>query len=172
MVADLLDQLLANTYTQTEALSRLRALRDLILVQLFGSKTKSTRAERPPSPDGMGPTGQQTLWLTSLDKDFYSQFNRKNVYGLFDSLEREIKKNKPLVIYLPFELPEESVTDLGQRLRKNFGKNFLAEIKIDPLLIAGCSLVWNGIYKDYSIRQKITDNRERILAMIGEYIKK
>lgn len=160
MTQNLLDNILAKTYTQTEALSRLHALKNLLVVELFGHKDSHPSAVH----------AQETSWLVSLGKDFYKHFNKNNVYKIFDSLESEIKQIKPLVVFLPFELPEEGITVLGQRLRKLFGKRFLAEIKIDPTLLGGAAFVWNGVYKDYSIRKKIEDNKERIIKMLKEEI--
>lgn len=166
MINKLLDQLLAETYTRADALSRLRALKDLFLVEMFGSaqeiKPQTSRRETP---------GQHTPWIVSLGSSIRRYFNRDNVYQLFDSLEEEIKKIKSLVIYLPSIMPEEGTVAIGKHLRKTYGTRFLMEIKVDPSLLAGCGLVWNGIYKDYSIRQKIDGNRTKILEMIKEELR-
>jgi len=166
MIKDLLDQILSQTYTQTQALARLRVLKDLVLLQLFGHgyKKQANPLKLPPN--------QQTNWLVTLNQEIFKNFTKDNAYQIFDELEREIRTIKPLVVCIPFELPEEGITELGQYLRKIFGKNFMAEIKIDPSLIAGTALVWNGVYKDYSIRNKISDNRDQILHIIKEYLKK
>lgn len=165
MPKQLLDQILSETYTQTEALDRLRSLKNLVLVQLFGHGAKETKV------DLNQPGSSQTTWLISLGADFLKNFNRDNVYQTFDELEKEIKSIKPLTIFLPFEMSEEALIKIGKYLRSSFGSNFLFEVKIDPELIAGTALVWNGIYKDYSVRQKIVENRGKILAMLQEYLK-
>lgn len=166
MIQQLLDIILSQTYTQADALSRLQALKDLILFQLFqkGKEVSDLHAPEHSNP--------QTAWLISIGTDFYKLFNRQNVYTLFDSLEAEIKKLKPLIVYLPIDLPEEAVTELGQYTRQMFGKNFLIDLKVDPTLLAGTALVWNGIYRDYSIRKKIEDNRTDIIKMLREEIKR
>ena len=156
MIQPLLDKILAQTYTQTDALNRLHALKNLLVAELFGRGKSSDRQTAP----------------VSLGKDFYKHFNRNNVYNLFDTLEEKIREIKPLVIFLPFELPEEGMAALGQRMRRLFGKNFLAEIKLDPNLLAGAALVWDGVYKDFSLREKIEDNRERIIKTLREGMKR
>ncbi len=166
MGKDLLEQILAETYTQTEALQRLRVLRELIFLQLFGEGEKKT-IDAP-----ITPPVQQTGWMASFDRQIFKTFTKDNVYKIFNEIEAEIKKIRPLVVFVPFELPEIGITAIGQYLRKNFGKNFLFETKIDPAIIAGTALVWNGIYKDYSVRQKIIENRKQILEMMKGYLKK
>lgn len=161
----LLDQILAQTYTKEQALIRLHVLRDLVLVKLFG-KEKAASFNKTGHHSPM----QQTSWIVSLGPDIYKHFNRKNVYKIFNTLEEEITKIQPLVVYLPFEIPVNELSAVGVNLRKNYGKRFLLETKLDPSLIAGTALVWNGIYKDYSIRKKIADNRQLILKTLKEYV--
>lgn len=167
MIDQLLDQILANTFTQSQALSRLHVLKDLVLVKLFGQKnvpqTTETKKERSPA--------QATNWIISLG-NIYRHFTRENVYKTFESLEQEIKKIQALVVYLPFELPEQSIAEIGSYLRNQYGKRFLLETKTDPTLIAGTALVWKGTYKDYSIRKSIQDNRSLILTTLKEYLSK
>lgn len=151
MTQDIIDQILANTYTQADALRRIGILKDAVMGKLFGSE-KIASAQIP--------------------QNIYSYFTQKNAYKLFDEIITEIKKITPLVVYLPFEIPEQELINLGIYLRKDYGKNFLIEVKYDPSLIAGTALIWNGIYKDYSIRQKIADNHEVIIEMLKDYMHK
>ncbi|MBI4036820.1 F0F1 ATP synthase subunit delta [Candidatus Daviesbacteria bacterium] len=148
MTQQVLDQILAETYTQTEALDKLRVLKELAVTELFGHGAKE-----------------------SNQTDFLKNFNRDNVYQIFDELEKEIRTIKPLTIFFPFEMSAAELTKVGKYLRSKFGSSFLFEARIDPNLIAGVALVWNGVYKDYSVRQKIADNQDKILAVLQEYIK-
>lgn len=157
---ELTTKILDGSYTQTQALKRLRALKDLGIAKLFGKQ--ETKDEI---------LVEQDSWFASLDKNFFRPFTKDNVYKLFEDAEKAIKDIKPLMIYLAVEIPEVEIAKIGQYLRQTYGNNFLMEIKIDPSLIAGTAFVWNGIYKDYSLRQKITDNRQAILSTLKGYIK-
>lgn len=163
----ILDEILANTYTQSQAVKRLHTLKDLVVVKLFHTQAKENlKSVTLPLPAH----DQQTSWITSLDPKIYEYFDRKNVYNLFTELEEAINKITPLTIYLPFEIPEETVASIGQSLRKTYGKNFLMDIKIDPSLIAGSALVWKGVYKEYSIKQRVEENKAQILKMMKESV--
>lgn len=162
---DLLDQVLATTYTLPDALSRLRTLKDLILLELFG------HGEQPNADKAPESTGKQPGWFASLGKEFFHTFTRENVYKIFDEMEVEVKKIQPLVMYLPFELPDEEMEQVGQHLRQLFGKRFLVDIKFDSKLIAGTALVWGGVYKDYSLHKKMEDNRQTILNNLKGFLK-
>lgn len=158
MTQDIIDHMLANTYTQTDALRRIGMLKDIVVAKIFAA----TR----PGPDYQDP------WLNLLNPKILQYFTKDNVYKLFDEIKGEIKKIEPLVVRLPFEIPEAELADLGSRLRKSYGKNFLVEIKYDPSLIAGAHFSFKGVYKDYSIRQEIADNRQAIIGMLKNYTHK
>lgn len=153
---ELLNKILIGTYTMTDALRRIRGVRQFILNQLFASKISEFNAEN----------SADAAWLSGLGADFYKEFTQSNVYSRVDNIEAELKKISPLVLYLPFEIPGGEIVRVGMKLRGSFGPNFLLEFRIDPNLIAGCALVWKNIYRDYSLRQKINDNREKILGML------
>lgn len=160
---ELVDQILFNTFIQTLALKRLLLLKNLAIGKLFGQKDSAKAADAVSS--------EQQMWLDSLDKDLFHHFTQSNVYKLFDDAEKVIKEIKPLTVYVSFDLPEKEISKIGQLLRQDYGKNFLIEIKLDPNLIAGCAFVWNGIYKDYSLRHKINENRQAVLSTLKGYIK-
>lgn len=159
MIQPLLDDILAETYTRADALNRLHILKDQAILRLFGRGGNGGNTQQA----GLTPpTGQQIALPTSITCD--------NVYKIFDALEAEIKNIKTLTVFLPFEPSGQIIVALGQYLRQLFGKNFLAEVKYDPTLLAGTALVWNGIYRDCSLRKKIRDNREKITNMLKEEI--
>jgi F0F1-type ATP synthase delta subunit len=95
----------------------------------------------------------------------------QNIYATFETLEKDIKTIEPLILYLPYELPDEEISQIGTKLRADYGNKFLIEVNIDPNLIAGCALSFKGIYKDYSIKQKIADNKQQILSTFRQYVK-
>ncbi len=161
LVEDLLNQVLAETHTQTAALRRLRALREMLTRRLFSNSQDLSVTD----PDDLN-------WLYKLGENFFAKFNQKNIYDLIDYLENEIKNARVLIIYIPFSLPETELVKLSNKLRATYGPNFLIETKLDPQLIGGCALVWQGIYKDYSIKQKIKNNQENILTTFRQYFKR
>lgn len=159
---ELLDRILASTYSMTDAIRRLRSVKQFLINQLFASAISEFSAD----------TQADTAWLSGLGADFFKNFNQNNVYQLIEEIDKELKKVQPLVIYLPFEMPAGEVVRVGLYLRKTFGPTFLVDIKIDPNLIAGCALAWNNSYKDYSLRVKISENKLKILEIIKSYVKR
>jgi hypothetical protein len=163
MTATLTDIILKDSFTTAEALRRVRFLRDVSVNKLFGSNDTQAILKNLPASDH--------AWLNSLGDGVYQQFNQDNVYKFFKEAEKAIKEIQPLTVFLPFEIPPEEAARLGNTLRRSYGNNFLLEIKLDPSLIAGAAFTINGMYKDYSLRKRIDDNRQQILEAIKEHLK-
>lgn len=80
----------------------------------------------------------------------------------FDAARATIEAIEPLYLYLACDLPQEEVTKIAQKLRKDYGKDFLIETKVQPELIGGCAMSYKGVYKDYSLKGKIQNLKFKI----------
>ncbi len=152
----MIDVILQNTYTLADLKHRLRILKEYLEGQIFLS------------PSSLSVDDQ--TWVNSLPKDFLNQFNKDNLSGLFDRLEKELAKISPLVLYLSFNPDPETVSRLSLWLKNNLTQPYLLEIKLDPGLIGGCALVLQGIYQDYSLRARIQQQKNLILQEFKRYI--
>lgn len=148
----LLEKILESTYTKADLLRRLDLLKNYIVRRLFSKSVNSLSLNQTDSE-----------WITSLGEDFFKKFNTKSVYATFTQLEGIAKEINPLTIYLSVDMTDDYIAQIGLRCRKLFGQGFLIDTQLDPSLIAGCSLVWNGVIADYSIRAKIEENKTVIL---------
>ena len=95
-------------------------------------------------------------------------------------LESTIDQIKTLSIYLAFEPDSNSLILIGKYIRKNFPiaqkstsikLPLLLDIKYDRSLIAGTALVWNGIYKDFSVKSIIEEKKQIILDSFKKYLR-
>ncbi|TSC66660.1 MAG: Uncharacterized protein CEO21_129 [Microgenomates group bacterium Gr01-1014_80] len=155
---DILSTILTNTYTIQDLRRRVRLLKSHLENIYFGHH----REELSP---------EDSSWISSLSDSFVSEFNKDNIHALFNSLEDQIKKLNPLVIYLAFEPGQEQIEQIGFWVKKNLTQPKVFEIKIDPALLGGAALVNGGVYKDYSLRSKIGEQGETILAEFKKYIR-
>lgn len=172
----MLDTILKNTYTKTDALKRLRILKEFVSLKLFGAEDQTetgTLKDRFLEED--------LIWLNNIfgqdvtkinKQDLSKQFEANNVYHQFEQWEETIKNTQTLTLYIPITIPDQSIIQVGQYLRQSYGQNFLIDLKYDPTLVAGVALVWKGVYKDYSIRQKLQQNREKVTSLIKGMIGK
>ncbi len=160
MPNQILSLILKNTYTLHDLKHRLRILKAVVEQKLFGTNTAALTF----SPE-------ETSWLNSLGSEFIAQFNEKNVYTLFGAAEKAIENTEAVILYLPFQADQATVNQLGSWFRQNLTNNLLFDIKLDPNLIGGCALVRGGIYKDYSLKSKIYDQRDKILTEFRKYFR-
>ncbi len=116
-------------------------------------------------------TPADIAWLNSLPKTFLEQFNESNFSQIMTGLENSINKLQALTLYLPFEINDQIAEQIGQKARITFNQLLLLDIKYDPNLIAGCALVWKGIYKDFSLKAKLGQQKEQILESFKKYLR-
>lgn len=155
---DILNLMMENTYTLPDLKHRLRILKEYLEAQVF---SKNTSLSFDP---------EDSAWLNSLPSGLFSQFNKDNLPDIFTTLEQTIDKISPLTLYLSFEPNKEIVSAISAWLRQNLSQKPILEIKFDPGLIGGCALVKDGIYKDYSLKARIEEQKEVILTEFKKYI--
>lgn len=160
-ITKILDQILSTTYTTHQLNKRLRLLKSFLSEKVFtnqeSNKSFFDQAD--------------SKWLGSLSSDFFKNFTAANFQDIFKQLEEQTKLITPLIIYIPADLPEEEIAKLSTNLRQNYGQNTIMDIKLDPTLLAGCALVWKGVYKDYSLRAKIAEEKDQVLTVFKQYVK-
>lgn len=160
MVDQVLAKILEQSFSIHELRQRIRVLKSYLAKKFYGSDNQSLDNE----------TAGQINWLYSLGDQFYQQFNPMNFSQIFEQIESKIESLPTLIIYFAFELTPEQSQEVGNYLRKRYGPYFVFDSKHDPSLIAGCALVWKGVYKDYSLRAKIAENHDAILEVIKQTI--
>ncbi len=142
-MVDLAQIILAQSYSRTEALRRLRLIRLVVEKRLFNSEAV---IETNPFDEE---------FMQSLKAEFYQKFNQENLEAKFLEAEEELRTEAALIIYLPVELPVRLQQEVGKRVREMWPGVQLVDWKLDVGLIAGAALVWKGKYRDYSIRPKL-----------------
>lgn len=162
-MSNILSQILASTYTSSRLTKRLRLLREYLNQSFFSKKYDFSSQSYVDKED--------LEWIKNLDEQFLKQFKAESLDQTLDSLLEEAKKLPVLVIYIPVDFPDEEINRISQNVRQNLNKTILIDFKLDPTLLAGCAFVWNGVYKDYSLRKKIDANRESILAQLKGFMK-
>lgn len=157
---EILAIILTTTYSSTQLKHRLRLLKSNLLKTFFGQAGE----DLPAIP-------QDLNWLQSLPDNFYQQFNANNVYKIFSDLEDQTHNLPILTLYLTFEPDEATLAQISTFTRKLFSSNLLLDIKLDPNLIAGTALVWNGVYKDYSLRNQLTAKKTQLWTEFRKFLR-
>lgn len=151
-----------NSYTISQIRRRIRVLKNYLTNQYFSQAFDLSQISSHNS---------DIAWIKSLDQNILSSINSSNLNEVFDQLETEVKRINVLTVYLPVDFDEDQQNQIGLYVQNNFSQKPLIDIKLDPTLIAGCALVWNGIYKDYSLRKRIQDNKEKLLSQMKQFLR-
>ncbi len=151
---NLLDTVATNTFTISDLKRRVRVLKEYLEKKIFGGNLKIELVS------------QDSLWLNSLT-NIGTVVDTKNFYQQMADLAKAVSALSPLIIYLAFDPPDEVISKLALDLRKILNSNLIfLDIKKDPGLLGGSAFVYKGIYKDYSLRAKLEQNKEKILLEI------
>jgi hypothetical protein len=151
----ILNKIAETTFTLRDMQKRLRVLKIYLIIKLFGTTEtpeQEVEAEMP--------------WLNSLGEEFFQQFNKENIYQVFEELEKKLSLISPITIYLAFDPPKEATNSIGIWLRQNTKNHPIFDVRVDPNLIGGSAVSKNGQYKDYSLRSRFAQNNPRITEII------
>lgn len=154
----ILDTILKKTFTLHDFKRRVRIIKFLLEKASFGRNFNETF-----SPE-------ESEWYNSLPTDLFQNIDVNSLYPFFESLAAKMKLVTPLIIYLSFDPEAALVEQIGLWLRSNLNdKRTLMDIKIDPTLIGGCAIVTKGIYRDYSVKGRIDQQKLAVIESLGSF---
>ncbi len=157
----ILAKLLEDTYSLNSLKKKVRALKDSLTEEFFGTGDHDKLALDP----------QDREWLKSLPIDYLKLFKKEEFNEIFRSLEKDLESLTPLTVYLAFDPEAKEVKEIGEFIRRTFSKELLIDIKLDASLIGGCALIWKGVYKDYSLKGKLQEKKADMLNSFKSYLK-
>jgi hypothetical protein len=197
MEEKILDELLKNTYTLEGLRKRYQVLKKKIEGEIYSKVTdESKESEEPEGSKDAGeseeskesegakdlihstpPTQAKGLDSSdsnsdSFDSSLLESIKNDDFVKLNAYIENFIKSAQSLSVYLVFSLEKEQLKEIGEWMRTNLkNPRLVFDIKVDAALIGGCAIAYKGVYKDYSLRAKITANKEKLIHEFREYFK-
>lgn len=113
----------------------------------------------------------EKAWIKTLGEENISQTISKDSLGeILKEVKSAVEKIDILVLFTAVELTTEGYNEVIKKVRSLTNKHLLIDFRLDPTLVAGCSLIWKGVYKDYSLKSRIEKNRDLILSQFKAYI--
>lgn len=146
-MSELTAQVVANFQVRDEALAFLRDFKEEGMRKFFSSGEASENTQERFSE----------LWTL---------VNKKNFNDMVEQSEKEIKALPIVTVYTPVEMVGRSAQEVVRCLKENFSADYLVDFKLDLSLIAGCALVWQGKYGDFSVKKKMAEQRENIKKIV------
>jgi F0F1-type ATP synthase delta subunit len=74
----------------------------------------------------------------------------------FNLIIQKISSLPVVTLTIAFEPDNQTLRDLSQWFTLNINRQVVFEIIVDPKLIAGAAITYNGRYEDYSVKTKFT----------------
>jgi hypothetical protein len=158
MEEKILDKILITTYTIASLKKRLKALKSRLSEHFFGGDTNK------------GMVQEELDWLNTYGVQFLSDFQKETFYQSMGKIEQIVSNIKPLTIYLAFDPGDEQIKQIGTKVREVFTQKLVIDLKFNPELIGGSAFIWNGVYKDYSIRSRIQQDKDKILQSFKSFL--
>lgn len=103
-------------------------------------------------------------YLSNQQKDKIIAYCRDNQINIEDpislqkflfSLSDELKTVPQITLYLVSEPKDKVINQISEWIYLNLNKKILLNIQIDRKIIGGAVIVYKGIYKDYSLNEKL-----------------
>lgn len=173
MEEQLLNKILEETFTLEVFKRRYQALKIELQNRIYGSgKLSGEEAQDLVASPLRNSDPLDKHWLESFDPKMLSEVTNDQFNSIKLYIDTFINNIPPLSIYFVF-LPEPpQIKEVGNWLRKNLNNpKLIFDIKVDPSLIGGCAVVYKGVYRDYSLKAKISEHKEEIIGEFRKYLK-
>lgn len=159
MEEKILDEILKTTFTLDSLKKRFLVLKLKMESKIYSSEDKKLKEE-------------DVEWLKSFDEKTLEAVSGKQFPETIKFIENFINGINKLTIYFVFLPTEAQLKEIGTYLREGLkNPRLVFDLKIDPNLIGGCALAYNGVYKDYSLKGKISANKEKLVEEFRKYFK-
>ena len=110
-------------------------------------------------------------WVSEqLQSTFTNPDVKKDEY--LRGLKEAIAKLRELKLTLAFEPTQNSIEKIHDWIRKNVGDGIILDVTFNPTIFAGAIVIFEGKYRDLSLRNKFREqfgeNRKRIFEILGK----
>lgn len=109
-------------------------------------------------------------WVSELlTSAFASPDSKKDDY--LRGLKVAVEKLRELKLTLAFEPTQNSIEKIHDWVRKNIGEGVILDITFNPTIFAGAIVIFEGEYRDLSLRNKFKEqfeqNRDLIFSILS-----
>jgi F0F1-type ATP synthase delta subunit len=100
-----------------------------------------------------------------------SPTNHEDMKLFLTGLKAELQSCEIITLTIAFEPSAELVTTISDWVHNNLGSKVLLEVNVDPYIIGGAIIIFNGKYLNISVKKKLDDiltrNQEQILKQLA-----
>ena len=167
---ELRDKILAHAYTEQQFRHILATLQTFLESRLFSTlPTGQVQKQIDLFFEARKNNLSTKETLIHLGDLFYEAFTAKNLYEVLEGIEKSLEGVPSITLYVPVELPPSHLEDIGRWLRQHVHKHMLADVIVEPDMGAGCALVKDGVYHDFSLRYFLRKQEQQLIRIIHEH---
>ena len=164
-----LKDIIENTYTLSDAHYRLGLLRKALEKMVFsGEEIEREELEKNlydlAREDASGHVGAVLNWDSIIE-----ELDSENFYKRIEEISEQLESLESIILYVPCELPNEKIAELGQWFRSNLSSDMIIDLRVDPWVAGGCAFVWKNKYYDYSFKYFVEQRRGELKDALVEY---
>ncbi len=104
-------------------------------------------------------------------RQFTAQGVIKDKAKFFEEIGKALDSFKTLELTIAFEPREETIERIWEWVRKNVGEGVVVKFKVEHAIGAGCILVYQGKYRNYSFSKRLKDDfasqKQALLKMLN-----
>lgn len=104
--------------------------------------------------------------MADIFKHHLPFFPKESFYQALDSLGQVLYKLPRVLLQIPVRLDYTSLQKISAWIRSSVAANALLNIKVNPLLVAGCGITWNSRHVEYSVDEKITMRKHSLFSLL------
>ncbi len=166
MTNSLLPLLMAHTYRRSDFSYRISLLRELAEFAFFTRRV--TTIETSVIEDFLATTHKNVSDAEVLNglAGALRTLTQQTLYDTLAELETGANALAVLTLSVPVSFAEADVAMIGEWVRREVVPMSVLEVVVDPRIIAGCSLVWQGRAYDYSFEQSLRKQQKPLQAQI------
>jgi len=167
---ELYTAILNNTYSREAALRRVSLLRQAVETALYDQSVTDQVAayeaalavEVPDMADQQAIAAWGTAWLAAV--------SGSGVHEFLETLRAKLLATTQRVVYVPVLLSSQGEQMVGAWCRQTLGiPELFIDYELDTSLIAGCGIVIDGQYYDYSFSAQLAARPNLVRDILNTY---
>ena len=83
--------------------------------------------------------------------------------GDLENWKLEIENLRVLRLTLAYEPSRINIVTYADWIKKTVGADVILDVTVDPKMVAGAQIIWNGKYQDYSVTKTVYAELQRLL---------
>ena len=97
--------------------------------------------------------------------------NHEEMKSFLTGLKEELKSCQVMTLTIACKPSAELVNSICDWVNENLGRKVLLEVNVDPYILGGAIIIFNGVYMNFSVKKKLEDifvkNQEAILKQLA-----